>query len=96
MNRIKTLVLSVAAIAAASLAVAQDGAGDGFVISASSNHSGGVNVMMMDGSIRFVSDTIDCGNQSAGCRGYPDTSSKSAYGVWGAMVTKAAGETASI
>ena len=70
--------------------------GNQYICSPTSQHSGGVNVMMMDGSIRFVSDTIDCGNQSAGCRGYPDTSSKSAYGVWGAMVTKASGETASI
>ncbi len=64
-----------------------------YILSPTSRHSGGVNVTMMDASVRFISDTIDCGNQSAGCRGYPDTSSKSAYGVWGGMSTKSSGET---
>ncbi|MDO5308751.1 MAG: DUF1559 domain-containing protein [Planctomycetia bacterium] len=69
--------------------------GSQFALAPTSRHSGGVNVCMMDGSIRFVSDTVDCGNQSAGCRGYPDIATASPYGVWGAMVTKAAGETVS-
>ncbi len=69
--------------------------GSQYILSPTSRHSGGVNVTMMDGSVRFISDTIDCGNQSAGCRSYPDTSSKSAYGVWGALVTKSSGETIS-
>ena len=33
--------------------------------SAQSNHSGGVNVGLADGSVRFVSDTVDCGNLNA-------------------------------
>jgi len=70
--------------------------GNQYILSPTSRHSGGVNVGMMDGSIRFISDTVDCGKQSAGCRGYPDTSSKSAYGVWGALVTKSAGETVAL
>jgi len=59
--------------------------------SATSDHPGGVNVAMCDGSVRFVSNTIDAGNQSAiapaGNAGGP-----SPYGVWGAMGTKSGGE----
>ena len=59
--------------------------------SATSDHPGGVNVAMCDGSVRFVSNTIDAGNQSAiapaGNGGGP-----SPYGVWGAMGTKSGGE----
>ena len=55
----------------------------------SSYHSGGSNVAMMDGSVRFVSETIDCGNVNA-----PQvTSGKSPYGVWGGMSTPQGGET---
>jgi prepilin-type N-terminal cleavage/methylation domain-containing protein/prepilin-type processing-associated H-X9-DG protein len=56
---------------------------------AQSYHSGGVNVALMDGSVRFVSDTVDTGNLNA----YQVTSGKSPYGVWGAMGTPQGGET---
>ncbi|MDO4586011.1 MAG: DUF1559 domain-containing protein [Planctomycetia bacterium] len=49
--------------------------------SAQSNHSGGVNVGFCDGSVHFVSDTIDCGSPNS----YGVTSGKSPYGVWGAL-----------
>ncbi len=65
----------------------------GAIYPANSYHSGGVNVGMADGSVRFVSDTIDCGDLSAvstKCTG------KSPYGVWGAMGTPAGGETVSM
>ncbi len=62
------------------------------LISATSNHSGGVNVGMCDGSVRFVSDTIDCGNLSAQCL----RSGKSRYGVWGAMGSRDGAETVSM
>ena len=59
--------------------------------SASSYHSGGVNCGMGDGSVRFISDTIDVGDMSKGCV----TSGESPNGVWGAMGSRSGGETAS-
>ena len=57
--------------------------------SAQSNHSGGVNAAMLDGSVRFISETIDAGNASSYCV----SSGKSPYGVWGAMGSINGGET---
>jgi prepilin-type processing-associated H-X9-DG protein len=39
-----------------------DEAGDPYVISASSYHTGGVNVCLADGAVRFVSDSVDAGD----------------------------------
>ncbi|MGL4942690.1 MAG: DUF1559 domain-containing protein [Thermoguttaceae bacterium] len=55
-------------------------------------HSGGVNAGFLDGSVRFVSDTINTGpNFSVS----PVTSGSSPYGVWGALGSKNGGESAS-
>jgi len=35
----------------------------GILVSASSHHTGGVNVAMCDGAVRFISDTVDAGDQ---------------------------------
>ena len=59
------------------------------VFSPQSNHSGGVNVGIADGSVRFVSDTIDAGSPNS----YGVTGGKSPYGVWGALGTPMGGET---
>jgi len=58
---------------------------------ATSEHPGGVNVAMADGSVRFISDTIDTGNLGVVAPS-PTSSVPSPYGVWGALGTKAGGE----
>ncbi len=69
--------------------------GSQYLLSPTSYHPGGVMVGMMDGSVQFIPETIDTGNQGANYRGYPDTGSPSSYGVWGALSTKSGGEVAS-
>ena len=52
--------------------------------SPTSNHPGGVNGVMVDGSVRFISDNINTGNLAL-----PEVSiGPSPYGVWGAMGSK--------
>lgn len=83
----------------------QSGWGYG-ICSASSNHSGGVNCAMVDGSVRFVSDTIDCGDMDANVNGSTyitqsashgkEFAGKSPFSVWGALGSIAGGESKSI
>ena len=63
------------------------------IMTPSSRHSGGVNITMSDGSVRFVSETIDCGDSSANNDLYRGTGAASGYGVWGAMGSLNGGET---
>lgn len=56
----------------------------------SSGHPGGVNVLFGDGAVKFISNTIDTGN--LGVRQANDYYGPSYYGVWGALGSKAAGE----
>jgi prepilin-type N-terminal cleavage/methylation domain-containing protein/prepilin-type processing-associated H-X9-DG protein len=56
----------------------------GGVLPPNSNHPSGVNGVMVDGSVRFISDNINTGNL-----GSPEVNiGPSPYGVWGAMGSK--------
>ena len=64
---------------------------DNAIYSASSVHVGGVNVLMADGSLHFISDNIDSGDLSA----LPPAREvrPSPYGIWGALGTRNCSET---
>ncbi|PQO31777.1 DUF1559 domain-containing protein [Blastopirellula marina] len=53
-----------------------------------SYHPGGAVVCMLDGSVRFVTETINCGNLSLGLV----QAGGSNYGIWGAMGSRDGGE----
>ena len=53
------------------------------MVSASSGHTGGVNVGLGDGSVRFVSESVNAGTLTDTT--YPVLSGTSPFGVWGAM-----------
>ncbi|MDO5582087.1 MAG: DUF1559 domain-containing protein [Planctomycetia bacterium] len=81
------------------------GAGYEGFMSATSNHSGGVNAVFADGSVRFLSETIDCGNQGFivnPSSTNPDNSDgadpkgKSPFGLWGALGSVNGGETVAL
>ena len=58
------------------------------VLPPSSQHPAGVNAVLADGAVRFISSTIDTGNLAVG---QPD-SGPSRYGVFGALGSKSGGE----
>jgi prepilin-type processing-associated H-X9-DG protein len=59
---------------------------------ATSEHPGGVQVALADGSVRFVSETVDTGNLSVVAPPHNQTG-PSPYGVWGSLGTRSGGET---
>jgi prepilin-type processing-associated H-X9-DG protein len=62
------------------------------IMSPTSRHSGGVNVSRVDGSVMFVSNTIDCGDQTAASPTGTQLTKPSPYGVWGALGTREGSE----
>ncbi len=65
---------------------------------ARSSHAGGVNASMLDGSVRFITNSVDTGDGEAdgGLDKVPRLSGRSPYGVWGALGTANGGESKSI
>jgi len=70
----------------------QNGDGTTVLLPPTSNHPGGVLGLMCDGSARFVTETIDTGDLTAG----QTNSGQSPYGVWGAMGSRDGGEVAQL
>lgn len=64
---------------------------DHSIIPPTSLHAGGVNALMGDGAVVFISENIDTNNLPANAPDY-NSSIASPYGVWGALGTKSAGE----
>lgn len=61
-----------------------DGSTDAGIYSASSNHTGGANAGFMDGSVRFIPETIDFVASSTIAQ---TVNGESLFGVWGALGT---------
>jgi hypothetical protein len=88
---------------APSCAIADDNSGNptsnGFM-TASSYHSGLVNALVCDASVRVVTDTVNCGDSTAFSATYNTSASEptgiSPFGVWGAFGTIAGGEANSL
>ncbi|MDR1270437.1 MAG: DUF1559 domain-containing protein [Planctomycetaceae bacterium] len=70
--------------------------------SANSYHSGGVNVTMADGGVRFVSETIETKNLDKFASGDAtqtnviEVSTPSIYGIWGALGTRNGNESVTL
>ncbi|MDR1385176.1 MAG: DUF1559 domain-containing protein [Planctomycetaceae bacterium] len=62
------------------------------IFSVTSNHTGGVNIGLLDGSVRFISDTINSGDLNA----IVISSGPSPYGAWGELATINGGEAVSV
>lgn len=63
-------------------------------VTVSSRHQGGAHVLMGDGAVKFVTDSIEAGNSNQAMISYhgsPATvaGAQSPYGLWGALGTRA-------
>ncbi len=78
-----------------------DANGPGGIFTAGSRHQGGCHVLMGDGSVKFITDSIDTGNTNQGpigttAPGAPPAGSASNYGIWGAAGSISGRETTSL
>ncbi|WP_052031548.1 DUF1559 domain-containing protein [Novipirellula maiorica] len=70
------------------------------ITTGSSRHQGGIHVLMGDGAVKFITDSIEAGNQrnpvvyiSGNAANNNAPGAKSPYGLWGSLGTRAAKET---
>ncbi|KAA5538690.1 DUF1559 domain-containing protein [Roseiconus nitratireducens] len=67
------------------------------VLPPSSRHQGGCHILMGDGAVIFITDSIEAGNQESAMvrrqAGYLRPGSASPFGLWGALGTRASSET---
>ena len=68
------------------------GDGDPAILPPTSNHTGGVNASRCDGSVGFISQSIDTGNLAAPSTIADGGGGMSPYGVWGSLGSKSGGE----
>ena len=74
---------------------AQGGDSSGILVSAASRHQGGAHILMADGAVKFVTDSIEAGDQTAGFTTAGGAAiarqpgQASPYGLWGALGTRA-------
>lgn len=66
------------------------------IFTAGSRHQGGAHVLMADGAVKFITDSIEAGNQNQPAvqrdGPFPRPGSASPYGLWGALGTRASKE----
>ncbi|TWT75393.1 DUF1559 domain-containing protein [Allorhodopirellula solitaria] len=68
--------------------------GTTLIATMSSRHAGGCHVLMGDGAVRFVTDSIESGNSSANSIWLNNNpGAPSPYGLWGALGTRSGRET---
>jgi prepilin-type processing-associated H-X9-DG protein len=65
------------------------------LMSVTSNHTGGVNASLLDGSVRFVSDNIDSGT-GIKFDNVSIPSGPSPFGIWGGLGSRNGGEAVSL
>jgi hypothetical protein len=69
--------------------------GNTMTASASSRHQGGVHLLMSDGAVVFMTDSVEAGDPRAANvwqNGPKPPGSPSPYGLWGSLGTRAGGE----
>ncbi|MEM6363622.1 MAG: DUF1559 domain-containing protein [Planctomycetota bacterium] len=71
----------------------EQNAGNSGWYSGSSRHPGGIHILMADGAVKFITDSIDTGDQEAlAPTRWRNPGTPSEYGLWGALGTRAVKE----